>query len=160
MAEEETLSIGVLADLLETTPRTLRFYEEEGLLTPGRSPGGTRRYGPAAQRRAAFLVRLTRAGVELDRLRALAGARSEADTGAAATAAARAELDRLAARLDEVEEVVARTRSALDELGPALATCAECRRPPTAEGCPDCPVRRLAPRVPLAALLWGEEGDG
>lgn len=151
----ESLGIGELAERLGTTPRTLRFYEEEGLLAPERTAGGTRRYGPEAQRRAAFLLNLTRAGVELERLRALVAARPGAATGAEATAVARDELDRLAAHLDAVEETVARARAGMAELGPALATCGECRRPPTAEGCPDCPVRHLAARVPLAGLLWG-----
>ncbi|MFP4132277.1 MAG: MerR family transcriptional regulator, partial [Thiohalospira sp.] len=46
MTAGRNLNIGELAERLGTTPRTLRFYEEEGLLAPERSPGGTRRYGP------------------------------------------------------------------------------------------------------------------
>ena len=36
--------IGQVADALGTTPRTLRFYEEQGLLTPRRTERGTRLY--------------------------------------------------------------------------------------------------------------------
>ncbi|MFW2371749.1 MAG: MerR family transcriptional regulator, partial [Gammaproteobacteria bacterium] len=34
------MKIGELAELLNTTPRTLRFYEEQGLLVSCRTPGG------------------------------------------------------------------------------------------------------------------------
>jgi len=37
-------SISVAAELAGLHPQTLRIYEREGLLDPGRSPGGTRRY--------------------------------------------------------------------------------------------------------------------
>ena len=36
--------ISVAAELSGVGPQTLRLYEERGLLTPMRSPGGTRRY--------------------------------------------------------------------------------------------------------------------
>jgi DNA-binding transcriptional MerR regulator len=36
--------ISVAAELSGVGPQTLRLYEERGLLSPTRSPGGTRRY--------------------------------------------------------------------------------------------------------------------
>jgi DNA-binding transcriptional MerR regulator len=41
----DELSIGELAALTEVSTRTIRYYEELGILpTPSRTPGGTRRY--------------------------------------------------------------------------------------------------------------------
>lgn len=37
-------AISVAADLTGLHPQTLRIYEREGLVTPARSDGGTRRY--------------------------------------------------------------------------------------------------------------------
>ncbi|MEV6072496.1 MerR family transcriptional regulator [Nocardia sp. NPDC052001] len=37
-------SISVAAELAGISVQTLRLYEQHGLLTPARSPGGTRRY--------------------------------------------------------------------------------------------------------------------
>lgn len=46
-AVEGELTIGDLAALAGVSRRTLRYYEERGLLLPtGRTPGGERRYGP------------------------------------------------------------------------------------------------------------------
>ena len=51
MSEESTersgrgvYGISVAAELSGVGPQTLRLYEERGLLSPTRSPGGTRRY--------------------------------------------------------------------------------------------------------------------
>src|SRR5262245_37697277 len=42
---EDELSIGELAELTSVSTRTIRYYEELGILpTPPRTPGGTRRY--------------------------------------------------------------------------------------------------------------------
>lgn len=40
-------SIGVVADLVGCTPRTLRVYEEHGLIRPQRTEGNTRLYSQA-----------------------------------------------------------------------------------------------------------------
>lgn len=46
--EGETVSIGDAAEACGTTPRTLRYYEELGLIASSRtSASGQRRYGPA-----------------------------------------------------------------------------------------------------------------
>lgn len=40
----ETFSIGVVADMVDLTPQTIRQYESMGFLAPQRSDGGTRQY--------------------------------------------------------------------------------------------------------------------
>lgn len=54
------LSIGEVARRTAVTERTLRYYEELGLLTPGRDSGGRRRYGGDVLDRL-YRVRLLRA---------------------------------------------------------------------------------------------------
>lgn len=51
--------ISVAADLAELHPQTLRAYEREGLLTPARTEGGTRRYSQRDVERLRFIRRLT-----------------------------------------------------------------------------------------------------
>jgi len=63
--------IGVVADMLNVHPQTLRFYEKKGLLRPSRSVGRTRMYSQEDVEDLARLLRLTRdlgvnlAGVEI-----------------------------------------------------------------------------------------------
>ncbi len=73
----ELLRIGEVAEQLGTTPRTIRYYEEYGLLPSGddRPSGGHRTYSSEDVERIRELIRLKELlGVSLDELRALIGA--------------------------------------------------------------------------------------
>jgi len=59
------LSIGTAAELVGVHPQTLREYERQGLVTPRRTPGGTRRYGAAELDRLNRVQRLTSEGLSL-----------------------------------------------------------------------------------------------
>jgi DNA-binding transcriptional MerR regulator len=68
------LRIGDVAKLAGTTPRTIRYYEEIGLLPAGgdREPGAHRSYAEADVERLAELLRLKDLlGVSLEELKAL-----------------------------------------------------------------------------------------
>jgi len=43
-AERAVFSISVTSELTEVAPQMLRVYEQRGLVSPHRTPGGTRRY--------------------------------------------------------------------------------------------------------------------
>ena len=64
-------TIGVVADMLQLHPQTLRLYEKKGLLRPSRTEGRTRMYSQEDVEELARLIRLTRdlgvnlAGVEI-----------------------------------------------------------------------------------------------
>ncbi|MEX2486915.1 MAG: helix-turn-helix transcriptional regulator [Nitriliruptoraceae bacterium] len=51
--------ISVAADLADLHPQTLRAYEREGLITPARTQGGTRRYSERDVERLRFIRTLT-----------------------------------------------------------------------------------------------------
>lgn len=63
--------IGVVAEMLNVHPQTLRFYEKKGLVRPSRTVGRTRMYSPEDVDELARLLRLTRdlgvnlAGIEV-----------------------------------------------------------------------------------------------
>ena len=58
-------SIAVAAELTGLHPHTLRLYEQEGLLSPARSPGGARRYSTDDIGRLQQIMALTTGGVNL-----------------------------------------------------------------------------------------------
>jgi MerR family transcriptional regulator/heat shock protein HspR len=58
-------SIGMAAAQVGMHPQTLREYERQGLVTPQRTPGGTRRYGQAELARLVRIQRLTAEGLSL-----------------------------------------------------------------------------------------------
>lgn len=63
------MRIAELARLVNTTPRMLRYYEDEGLLTPERGANGYRDYAEADVRTARQIVALSEAGLTLSAIR-------------------------------------------------------------------------------------------
>ena len=58
-------AISVAAELAGLHPQTLRIYEREGLIDPGRSAGGTRRYSARDVERLLEITELTASGLNL-----------------------------------------------------------------------------------------------
>ncbi|MDR9437850.1 MAG: MerR family transcriptional regulator, partial [Thiohalophilus sp.] len=78
---DESYKIGELARQLGTTVRTIRYYEEAGLLTPLRSAGGTRLYNALHLARLQAILELAEQGFSLDAIRDLAQTREQCRTG-------------------------------------------------------------------------------
>ena len=58
--------ISVAAVLSGVHPQTLRIYERKGLLEPGRTSGGSRRFSEADLQHLARIKELTQAGLNLE----------------------------------------------------------------------------------------------
>jgi MerR family transcriptional regulator/heat shock protein HspR len=66
---EAVYIISVAAEIVGMHPQTLRIYERRGLLSPYRTPGGTRRYSEEDVERVQLIQELTAAGVNLEGVR-------------------------------------------------------------------------------------------
>ncbi len=126
-AQARTWTVGELADELGVTTRTLRHYEDEGLVAPRRS-GGNRIYTARDRARLRLILRGRRFGMTL------AECREIVDMYDGAASSERQQLTTLLGRLDdigadlrrraddlrrtlaEVDDVAARCRQRLDEL--------------------------------------------
>ena len=96
------MRIGELAEEAGTTTKTLRFYEDQGLLPPAeRTPAGYRDYDPGAVARVDFIHRGQAAGLTLAQIRQILDIR---DRGQAPCEHVR---DLLDSRLTELEEQIA-----------------------------------------------------
>lgn len=95
-AAEMLLSIGDLSSLTGVSPRSLRYYEEQGLLTAGRTPAGHRRYSRADVDRVALVQRLFAAGLSSTEIRpVLPGMVTEEDRTTDLVSSLREHRDRL-----------------------------------------------------------------
>ena len=74
---EAVYIISVAAELAGMHPQTLRIYERRGLLTPYRTPGGTRRYSDEDLERLGLIQELTAEGVNLEGVRMILEIREE-----------------------------------------------------------------------------------
>jgi DNA-binding transcriptional MerR regulator len=70
MAREQTYTITELAREFDITPRAIRFYEDQGLLTPSRA-GRSRVYTKADRTRLKLTLRGKRLGLSLAEIREL-----------------------------------------------------------------------------------------
>jgi MerR family transcriptional regulator/heat shock protein HspR len=68
-ADRPIFTLSVAADLLGLHPRTLRIYEEKGLVVPARTEGNRRRYSQNDIQRFQFIRQLTGKGVNLEGVR-------------------------------------------------------------------------------------------
>ncbi len=120
----DRLRIGEVAEQLGTTPRTIRYYEEYGLLPAGedRPAGGHRTYGPTEIERIRELIRLKELlGISLDELRELIGAeearaalRAEYHSGGASDSRREEILEQALTYIGEQLELVRRRRRELE----------------------------------------------
>lgn len=65
----EQFTIGELAQELDITTRTIRYYEERGLLAPQRTDGGQRAYTRRERGRLKLILRAKAAGFDLEEVR-------------------------------------------------------------------------------------------
>src|SRR5437870_4722918 len=68
-ANRPIFTLSVAADLLGLHPRTLRIYEQKGLVVPARTEGNRRRYSQNDIRRFQTIRQLTNGGVNLEGVR-------------------------------------------------------------------------------------------
>lgn len=70
---DDVIQIGALADSLGITTRTIRYYEEIGLMSPPeRLEGGMRVYAKDDVRRLKFILKLKELGITLKEMQELA----------------------------------------------------------------------------------------
>jgi DNA-binding transcriptional MerR regulator len=151
--------IGDVAETLGTTIRAIRYYEEEGLLAPARTAGGTRLYSSRHIDRLRAILRLAQNGYSLESIKDLADLRARSKTG---DDCQKAVADRLDGMLADIDRRMHELRSLALEIRSARNTvqqCAGCRNPPSTAGCPKCPVADRLPYIELLNLIWDEDAQ-
>ena len=159
MASFVSKKIGEVAELLGTTPRTLRFYEEEGLVAACRTPGGTRLYSEGDVARFKAILRLAQAGMPISLIKELASARDECATGAESSHKFDAVLRRLIVQVKAQMVSLANLEAELSFASITVEACSHCTNPPTRKGCPRCPVNQNLPISELLNLIWEQQGE-
>ncbi|MEV5505778.1 MerR family transcriptional regulator [Streptomyces orinoci] len=113
------MRIGETAALVGVSPRTLRYYEQEGLIQARRTPSGHRVYGPREVRRIRTVCALLATGLTIGDLRAF-GDLLDRDPDCplrnpATGAVVRRRIDDLDARIERLTELRERLARSLGE---------------------------------------------
>jgi DNA-binding transcriptional MerR regulator len=112
------VKIGELARQTAVSERSLRYYEEQGLLDAERTPGGHREFPPSAVDRVIRIQELFAAGLHSKTIAEMLPCMRDSDGGPAANATPRLEQD-LRRERDRIEREIAdlrRARAVLDDV--------------------------------------------
>ncbi len=121
------MNIGEVAELTGVPPKTIRYYEDIGLVTPARSPNGYRSFAEADAHKLTFLGRARALGFTIEDCRTLL-ALYEDDSRESAKVKQLAQ-----AHLDEIDAKIAGLQSMRATLSHLVNCCAGDDRP-------DCPI--------------------
>jgi MerR family transcriptional regulator/heat shock protein HspR len=114
--------ISVAAELTGLHPQTLRAYERMGLITPGRTGGGGRRYSPRDVELLRSIAELTAQGAGIEGVRRILDLEHQVD-------ALRRRNDELRRHNDELTAELAASREAVREAGRGRRTESPSRLP-------------------------------
>ncbi|MFK7986549.1 MAG: MerR family transcriptional regulator [Sandaracinaceae bacterium] len=150
-----SLTTGDLARACETTVRTVRFYEEAGVLCPEqRSEGGHRMFGAANLQKLQLIMDLREAGLSLNEIKALFALKAACTSPNEASVRMSAALN---TQIDAMQRKIAVLRRLREELASTIAVLDECQNCDARDfpsACGDCDVltREDLPRA--VRLLW------
>jgi DNA-binding transcriptional MerR regulator len=129
-AEGRLIRVGEVAERLEVSPRTVKYYEELGLVEPGeRSTGGFRLYGRREIERLERILKMKSIGYSLAAIRELLAVRDTAKEADRVTVLRTAtehlrEREREASeRVLKIREDLRRAESLREELERDIALC-------------------------------------
>lgn len=153
--EQEWLTTGDMARLSQTTLRTVRFYESEGLISSMAREGGSHRKFPFSQlRKLQIISDLREAGLSLAEIKLLMRMKEGAvDASGAATELTAALCERVEL-LQRRIETLRRVREELLSTVATLRVCRDCDAPGFPEQCKDCHVLDEAVPSRSTDLLW------
>jgi len=137
----ELLKIGDFARLAQTNLRTLRYYEELGLLCPShRSQGGFRYYRRTDVNRVNMIRDLQELGLQLEKIRDLISMRAAGEPGSAFLGRVRLALTEQERMLSERKRSIEEQRQRIQAALGKLSECQGCSNSPCAENnhCEPC----------------------
>ena len=148
------LKIGEVAELLKTTVRTVRHYEDEGLLESHRTDGGTRLYSEQHVNRLKAILHLVENGFSLEVIRLIGNAREKCNTGDESSKKVSAIIENT---IDDLNEQIGNLETLKAELTAAkkqIKKCTGCENSPSSKGCPECPVNKSLNEIEILNLVW------
>lgn len=121
------MNIGEVAKKTGLPVKTIRYYEDIGLIEPSRTESGYRQFGQAELHKLAFVRRARSLGSSVDRCRSLLNLYEDQERSSA-------DAKRLAQlHLEEIEAKITELRGMHDVLQDLVERCAGDHRP-------DCPI--------------------
>jgi len=135
----KTYKIGELAQITSNTTRTLRYYEELGLLEPVRNTSGQRLYSNDALTRLEFISELKSGGFSLVEIKSFFDSWKDKNTGAEAFEATMEIIQAKLAEIAQLQKKLSRLNDELRAMVSFLMSCRSCEKKPSEDNCVPCP---------------------
>ncbi len=153
------LTTGEMARRSSNTLRTVRFYEEEGILRPvRRTEGGHRLFDRRELERLMLVTDLRSAGLSLDEIKQILEVKQRGECG---STAARAATEVLGRRIEELRDkltVLSRLQEDLTQTANVMTACIDCHDTAFPARCESCRVM-TQPSLPRSMrVLWSAQG--
>ena len=129
------MNIGTVAKKAGLPPKTIRYYEEIGLVTPPRDPNGYRSFRDSDMHKLAFLGRSRALGFTIEDCRNLLALWNDQDRASADVRAIAKE------HLEQIETKISDLQAIRETLSHLVQTCA-------GDGRPDCPILAKLEKFP------------
>jgi len=129
------MNIGEVSKKAGLPPKTIRYYEDIGLITPLRDPNGYRSFRDSDMHKLAFLGRARALGFTIGDCRTLLALWDDQDRASADVRAIAQE------HLAQIESKIADFAAIRDTLSHLVQTCA-------GDGRPDCPILNKLEKLP------------
>ena len=154
------MTTGDMARLSQNTLRTVRFYEESGLLEPDRRTGGGHRlFGMRELRKLLLVSDLRAAGLALEDIREFLALKHRCPSGSLASRQVVAKLEEQVGLMNTRIALLKRLATELDAARTHLTACAMCEDPSAfPASCKSCDKLKCTGRIPDAlGVLWDVE---
>lgn len=153
--ESRLMKIGEIAEKSGMTPRSIRYYEEIGLLRPkDRSDGRYRLYGDSELTRLEYIRRLADAGLSLADISALFRVWEASESGDERRTLMLKAAVVYRDCLDRKRRAIEFAKRELDLLLDSVENCNGCRLRPAKEVCGECEVVLSRATLPDLAHAW------
>lgn len=156
MSEPGHMTVGEVAKRIGISARTVRYYEELGLMAPAeRSKGGFRLYTEADLERLQVIEDLKLLDVQLSGIKEILLKRKESSSGAESAPAIAGWLSSHVERLDFLLDKYQEMKEDMQRTLNILRSCAICDKKPSRDICLACPAVKDVGEVPrlLAAMM-------
>ncbi len=140
--------IGNIAKMLDVSQRTIRYYEELGLIAAERTEGGFREFDENQVEKLRMILSLKELGMSLEEINKLIHLRQHGATGAEVTPLL---LEHLKERAAEFENKIEKYKQGVAELKSAIeiiSGCTRCKNPAEEVSCEKCVDERTHHHVP------------
>lgn len=153
--ESDCLTTGDMARLSNTTLRTVRFYESEGLIcSMARQGGSHRKFAPSELRKLQIISDLRESGLSLQDIKTLIGMKNRCSSAKAAAGQMTETLCRRIRELQERIDTLSRVRDELVSTVQTIQHCRDCHEPEFPARCAECNVTNQPDSSRATQLLW------